>query len=85
VADALAWQLYANGRYDEALGYAEQAMRLGTRSASFLFHKGMIEQALGLDDAARQDLAAALEINPHFSILWAGRAAQTLASLGGAP
>jgi tetratricopeptide (TPR) repeat protein len=83
VADALAWQLYAHGRYEEALGYADQALRLGTRNASFLFHRGMIERALGRDDAARADLAAALEINPHFSILWADTAARELGDLGG--
>jgi tetratricopeptide (TPR) repeat protein len=85
VADALAWELYANGRYAEALEYADRALRLGTRSALFFFHRGMIERALGHVRAARRDLAAALEINPHFSILWSRRAGQILASLGGAP
>jgi tetratricopeptide (TPR) repeat protein len=85
VADALAWELYANGRYGEALGYANEALRLGTQSPLFLFHRGMIERALGKTRAARRDLAAALEINPHFSILWSKRAEQVLAQLGGAP
>jgi tetratricopeptide (TPR) repeat protein len=83
VADALAWQLYANGRYEEALVYADRALRLGTRNASFLFHAGMIERALGDDRAARAHLAAALDVNPYFSILWAGPAADALASLEG--
>jgi tetratricopeptide (TPR) repeat protein len=85
VADALAWQLYANGRYQEALGYSNQALHLGTRSALFFFHRGMIENALGRTADARRDLAVALGINPHFSILWAGPAARTLARMGGAP
>lgn len=85
VADALAWALYANGRYEEALGYANRALRLGTRNALFLFHRGMIERALGKVQAARRDLAGALAINPHFSILWSRQAEQTLAKLGGAP
>jgi tetratricopeptide (TPR) repeat protein len=84
VADALAWQLYVNSRYQEALTYSDQALRLGTESALFHFHRGMIEKALGRIGAARRDLARALAINPHFSILWSKVAARTLADLGGA-
>jgi tetratricopeptide (TPR) repeat protein len=85
VADALAWALYANGSHDEALRYADKALRLGTRNALFLFHRGMIQRALGKTREARSDLAAALQINPHFSILWSKRAQEVLASLGGVP
>jgi tetratricopeptide (TPR) repeat protein len=85
VADALAWVLYANGKHEEALGYANKALRLGTRNPLFLFHRGMIERALGKTRAARSDLAAALAINPHFSILWSKQAEQALTKLGGAP
>jgi tetratricopeptide (TPR) repeat protein len=85
VADALAWVLHANGQHEEALGYANRALRLGTRNPLFLFHRGMIELALGKARAARSDLAAALAINPHFSILWSKQAEQALAKLGGAP
>jgi len=83
VADALAWQLYANGRFGEALTYSNEALRLGTRSALFFFHRGMIERALGRDGLARRDLSLALRINPFFSIRWSGTAARTLAALGG--
>ncbi len=85
VADALAWQLHANGRDREALEYADRALALGTRNASFHYHRAVIEEALGRRDAARADLAAALDINPSFSVLWSGHAADLLASLGGAP
>jgi tetratricopeptide (TPR) repeat protein len=85
VADALAWALCANGRYAEALQYANKALRLGTRNALFLFHRGMIHRALGHSRAARRDLGAALRINPLFSILWSTKAGRILASLGGAP
>jgi tetratricopeptide (TPR) repeat protein len=78
VADALAWTLYAGGRYREALGYANRALELGTRSAPFLFHRAMIERALGRPAAARRDLARALRINPRFSILWSEKAAALL-------
>jgi tetratricopeptide (TPR) repeat protein len=83
VADALAWQLSANGRFAEALPYANQALRLGTRNALFLFHRGMIERALGRTRDARRDLAAALDINPHFSILWSATAVRALGEMGG--
>lgn len=85
VADALAWELHANGRDEEALAYSNQALHLGTRNALFFFHRGMIERALGRTDAARRDLAQALSINPHFSILWSKTAVRTLARMGGAP
>jgi tetratricopeptide (TPR) repeat protein len=84
VADALAWQLCANGRYQEALGYANRALHLATRNALFFFHRGMIEKAMGRTADARADLSTALGINPHFSILWSGRAARILARMEGA-
>src|SRR5207244_1743888 len=73
VADALAWSLYANGRASEALGYSRVALRLGGRNATFYFHLGMIERALGLNEAARRDLRRALAVNPNFSFVWAHR------------
>jgi tetratricopeptide (TPR) repeat protein len=84
-ADALAWTLYANGRFEEAIGYSNQALRLGTENALFYFHRGMIEVALGRDGAARRDLSRALGINPHFSLLWSGEAGTLLESMGGRP
>ena len=83
VADALAWELYANGRAREALTYSDIALHLGTQNALFFYHRGMIELSLGRKGAARLDLSRALDINPKFSILWADHAASTLASLGG--
>jgi len=71
VADALAWALHANHRDREALVFARRALHLGTRNASFFFHRGMIERSLGLHTAARRDLALALRINPNFSFRWA--------------
>ena len=82
VADALAWALHAAGKDREALRYSQFALRLGTRSALFHFHKGMIERSLGQRAAARFDLATALEINPHFSTLWAPVAAKAMATTG---
>jgi len=85
VADALAWELYVNGRPAQALAYANRALALGTRSALFFFHRGMIERALGRTGSARRDLGEALKIDPHFSILWSKLAAALLARLGGSP
>jgi tetratricopeptide (TPR) repeat protein len=81
VADALAWALFANGRYAEASGFERRALALGTRSALFLFHAGMIQRALGHDGAARRLLHRALDVNPHFSIRYAGRARAILDGL----
>jgi tetratricopeptide (TPR) repeat protein len=81
VADALAWALHANGKDTEALRYSNEALKLGTRNALFYFHRGVIQRALGRRDDARRDLATALDINPHFSFLWAKRASEMLRSL----
>jgi tetratricopeptide (TPR) repeat protein len=81
VEDAYAWALHVNGRDKEALPHALAAARLGTRSALFAYHRGVIEAALGQDDAARRSLSRALRINPHFSVLHAPRAEQLLAEL----
>jgi len=83
VADALAWALHVNGRDKEALGYARQALRHGYRDATFLYHLGMIEKSLGRRDDARRDLAAALRLNPAFSVHHAPPARAALADLGG--
>ena len=80
-ADALGWALYKSGDFNEAVGYARQALRLGAKDAALLFHAGMIEKALGDNDAARVHLGAVLSINPHFSVRYAGVAVQALAEL----
>ncbi|CAN5132240.1 tetratricopeptide repeat protein [soil metagenome] len=82
-ADALAWALHSAGRDAEALPYAEEATSIGGRNASFLYHRGVIEAALGDDDAAREHLEAALDTNPYFSPLHAPKAKEALDALGG--
>ena len=81
VADALAWALYANGRYREAAAASEQALRLGTRNALFLFHAGMIRLRLGDRNAARALLRDAFEVNPFFSVRWSPVLRATLSRL----
>ena len=83
VADSLAWALHANGRDREAARYSTKAMALGTRTALFEFHAGMIQLGLADRDAARQLLQRALDTNPYFSIRYASVARTTLHSLGG--
>jgi tetratricopeptide (TPR) repeat protein len=81
VADAYAWALYANGRYQRASTFAERALALGTRSALFLFHAGMIRLELGDEVGARRYLSDAVATNPNFSFLHAAEAARVLATL----
>lgn len=80
--DAYAWALHRDGRHREALKWADEALALGTRSALFYYHRGMIQRALGNDDAARADLQTALRINPQFNPLGAPKAKAALAALG---
>ena len=80
-ADVLAWALYHNGRADEARPYMEEALRLGTQDARMYYHAGMIAAAQGETADARAYLTRALEINPHFSLLYAPEAARILAEL----
>ena len=88
-ADALAWALHRAGRSQEALPYAAEALRLGTRDSLLLFHSGMIHVAAGNTGAAAAALRTALDLNPRFSPLYASEAAATLrslqASVGAAP
>jgi tetratricopeptide (TPR) repeat protein len=81
IADALAWALYADGKFAEAKTYADKALALGTRSASFHFHRGMIERSLGRRSAALADLRTALAINPHFSVRRAVEAHRAVSEL----
>jgi tetratricopeptide (TPR) repeat protein len=76
--DVLAWALFKNGRCDEARRASRLALRLGTRDALKIFHRGMIELCLGNAAAGRRFLARALEINPYFSVLYVPVAREAL-------
>lgn len=84
-SDALAWVLLKNGRPTEAKAEMERALRLGTVDAMLEFHAGMIDAALGDPAGARKHLERALVINPHFHVLFAPQARQTLASINAQP
>lgn len=81
--DAHAWALYVNGRYDEAREASDQALSLGTRSASILYHAGLISAALGDDARATGELEAAFAINPAWSPLQVEHARAILSVLQG--
>jgi tetratricopeptide (TPR) repeat protein len=80
-ADALAWTLYKNGDYEEAQKYSDEALKLGTRDPLKLFHAGMISKELDQKEQAREYLQQAIDLNPHFSLLYADDAADALKSL----
>ncbi|MCK8676667.1 hypothetical protein [Streptomyces lichenis] len=82
VADALGWALLRADRARDALPYARRAHEQGPRNALPVYHRGMIEQALGLAGPARRHLTEALRINPSFSPLGAPAARQALEELG---
>jgi tetratricopeptide (TPR) repeat protein len=76
--DVLAWTLERNGRCGEALRYSKLALRLGTKDALKLFHRGMIERCLGHTADGNRFLRRALALNPHFSLIWAPVAQRAL-------
>ena len=45
--DVLAWNLYRNGKLDEARDAVEKALRLGTKDAKLFYHAGIIYRRLG--------------------------------------
>jgi tetratricopeptide (TPR) repeat protein len=80
-ADTLAWTLYKTGNYKEAREYSSEALKLETRDPLKLFHAGMISKALGEKEQASTYLQQAVDLNPHFSLLYADEAAYTLKTL----
>ena len=79
--DALAWALYKNGKLTEAADASDKALKFGTRDPLLLFHAGMIAEGLGHREQARSELQQALNINPHFHLIYADAAQQRLAAL----
>lgn len=77
-ADALGWALHVAGRSQEALPYLDQALSLGMRRASFVFHRGMVADALGRPEEAQRLLTEALELCPQFSTRDAATAREVL-------
>jgi tetratricopeptide (TPR) repeat protein len=69
--DVLGWTLARAGRCRAALPWSQRALRLGTKDALKLFHRGYVAACLGRPAEARTYYRRALALNPRFSILWA--------------
>lgn len=83
VADAYAWALHRVGRDDDALPIARAATRLNSPEAKFWIHRGTIEAALGMTDAARTHLERGLATDPGLSPWQRSEALATLSRIEG--
>ena len=72
-ADALGWTLSLAGRHEEALPWAKQATKLGTRDPRVLYHAAVAAEGAGRPALARRWARRALADNPRFSPLLAPR------------
>jgi len=63
---ALAWALYRDGRFAEALDAMHQALSSGVRDAKLFFQAAMIHLAAGRTDEGKRLLREAAEINPRY-------------------
>ena len=79
--DVLAWSLFKNDKLQEAAEAIAHALEQGTRDPQLFFHAGMIYEKAGDSAKAKSYLQRALDINPHFHILYSGTASETLARL----
>lgn len=78
--DTLAWCLLKAGKLEEARTMIRRAMKWKTPDAEILFHAGMIELALGHQDAARRHFHRALSLNPNLHPVRAKQAAEGMAT-----
>ncbi len=81
-ADGLAWALYQAGAVDEAQGFMEQALSLGSKDPLTHYHAARIALAAGDRAAASLHLTVALESNRHFSVRYAAEAQALLSAMG---
>ncbi len=81
-ADGMAWALHANDRDRAALRYARLATRLDTQEPSLWAHRGIIESALGMREAARTHLRSSVAMDPGESPWQRAEATRALAALG---
>jgi tetratricopeptide (TPR) repeat protein len=64
--DVMAWVLYKNQKYAEAVEAAQNALAMGTQEPMFYYHAAMIEKAAGMREQAGIHLEKALALNPKF-------------------
>jgi tetratricopeptide (TPR) repeat protein len=79
--DALAWALFKNKKFTEAGEAMKKAMQFQTPEPMFYYHAGLIQNALGNKDEARELLKKALALNPHFDSRQAAFAGSVLKEL----
>jgi tetratricopeptide (TPR) repeat protein len=79
--DALAWALYKNRDFSAAAGAMKNAMQFQTPEPAFYYHAGMIANALGKKEEARDLLRRALDLNPKFDSRQAQAADKALKEL----
>jgi tetratricopeptide (TPR) repeat protein len=77
-ADALGWALTRAGNPRAGLGWAHQALKLGSIGPNYLYHAGIAAKDAGHTTQARGYLERALALNPHFSPLYAPLARKAL-------
>ena len=63
---ALAWALYRDGRFAEALDAMHKALSSGVRDAKLFFQAAMIHLAAGRTEEGKRFLREAAEINPRY-------------------
>jgi tetratricopeptide (TPR) repeat protein len=80
-ADAYSWALSSAGRDAEALQMSAQAMRLGSRDPSFLYHAGIVASRAGRPERARAFLGRLVAQSPNFNPLYGPRASRALEAL----
>ncbi|HSB53391.1 MAG TPA: hypothetical protein VLD58_03510 [Gemmatimonadales bacterium] len=64
--DVVAWALHQAGRDGEARVLADSALGRGTRDPMLHYHRSVIALALGDTSSARDDIAAAIAIDPRY-------------------
>lgn len=64
--DALAWALFRDGQYPEALGEMKKALSANWQDAHLFFHAAMIHFAAGLTNEGKGYLHKAAALNPHY-------------------
>jgi len=81
-ADAYSWALSRAGDDAMALRFSAEAMKLGSRDPSFLYHAGIVAQRAGRDQSARGYLSRLVAQSPRFNALYGPRAQRALGALG---
>jgi tetratricopeptide (TPR) repeat protein len=76
--DALAWCLYKNGNVPEAAKAMQEALKMETKDSILFFHAGMIYEKLSRLADAKKYLEQARALNPHFHLLFAKTAEETI-------